>query len=208
MQQDNPTMKITCLDFEGVLIPEIWVGLAERTGIEELKLTTRDIVDYDELMQHRLRVCDAHNLRIQDIHAVVDQMEPLEGAFEFSQWLRKECELIILSDTFREFVQPLLAKLQHPTIFCHSLSLESDGRIANYCLRQKDQKRHAVNALRGLNYHVLAAGDSYNDVSMLQSAHQGIFFRPTEKITREYPEFPVTHAYSELRTELEKHLNG
>lgn len=205
MQQDNPAMKITCLDFEGVLIPEIWVGLAERTGIAELRVTTRDIADYDELMCYRLKICDQHGLKMQDIHAVVDTMEPLEGATEFLQWLREQSEVIILSDTFREFVSPLLRKLQHPTIFCHSLKLDSEGRIVNYLLRQKDQKRHAVNALRNLNYQVLAAGDSYNDISMLEAAHQGIFFRPTEKITQEYPQFPVTHQYNELKQEFLRH---
>ena len=129
MQQDNPQMKITCLDFEGVLIPEIWIGLAERTGIEELRLTTRDIADYDELMRYRLKICGEKNLRIQDIHAVVDQMDPLDGATDFLNWLRTECEVIILSDTFREFVSPLLNKLSQPTIFCHTLKIDKAGKI-------------------------------------------------------------------------------
>ena len=208
MQQDNPQMKITCLDFEGVLIPEIWIGLAERTGIEELRLTTRDITDYDELMCYRLKICDEKDLRIQDIHAVVDQMDPLDGAIDFLQWLRTECEVIILSDTFREFVSPFLNKLSQPTIFCHTLEIDQAGRITDYLLRQQDQKRQAVNALKNLNFRVIAAGDSYNDISMLQSAHHGIFFKPTRKITEEYPSFPVTQQYEELKLELQKHLNG
>ena len=208
MQQDNPQMKITCLDFEGVLIPEIWIGLAERTGIEELRLTTRDIADYDELMRYRLKICGEKNLRIQDIHEVVDQMDPLDGAIDFLHWLRTKCEVIILSDTFREFVSPLLNKLSQPTIFCHTLQIDQAGKITDYLLRQQDQKRRAVNALKDLNFQVLAAGDSYNDISMLQSAHHGIFFRPTQKITEEFPCFPVTHQYAELKLELQKHLNG
>ena len=181
MQQDNPQMKITCLDFEGVLIPEIWIGLAERTGIEELRLTTRDIADYDELMRYRLKICGEKNLRIQDIHEVVDQMDPLDGAIDFLHWLRTKCEVIILSDTFREFVSPLLNKLSQPTIFCHTLQIDQAGKITDYLLRQQDQKRRAVNALKDLNFQVLAAGDSYNDISMLQSAHHGIFFRIPKK---------------------------
>ena len=208
MQQDNPQMKITCLDFEGVLIPEIWIGLAERTGIKELRLTTRDIADYNELMRYRLNICDEKNLRIQDIYAVVDQMDPLDGAIDFLHWLRTECEVIILSDTFREFVRPLLNKLGQPTIFCHNLKIDPSGRLIDYLLRQQDQKRQAVNALKDLNFQVLAAGDSYNDISMLQSAHHGIFFRPTQKITDEFPSFPVTYQYSELKLELQNHLHG
>ena len=207
MQQDNPQMKITCLDFEGVLIPEIWIGLAEQTGIEELKLTTRDITDYDKLMRYRLKICDEKNLRIQDIYAVIDQMDPLDGAVDFLDWLRAECEVIILSATFREFVSPLLNKLSQPTIFCHTLKIDPSGRITGYLLRQQDQKRQAVNALKDLNFQILATGDSYNDISMMQSAHHGIFFRPTQKITEEFPTFPVTQQYAELKLELQKHLN-
>ncbi|MBC8259309.1 MAG: bifunctional phosphoserine phosphatase/homoserine phosphotransferase ThrH [SAR324 cluster bacterium] len=201
-------MTVACLDFEGVLIPEIWKGLAQLSNIEELGLTTRDIADYDELMRYRLKICDQFNLTLRDIHMVVEQMEPLEGAFEFLTWLRKRNEVIILSDTFREFVEPLLYKLQYPTVFCHSLKLNEDLRIVDYCLRQKDQKRHAVKALRNLNYHIVAVGDSYNDISMLQEADQGIFFRPTKKITQEYPDFPVTHEYLELENILEEIANN
>ena len=167
---DANKMTVACLDFEGVLIPEIWKGLARLSGIDDLKLTTRDIADYDELMRYRLKICDQHKLTLHDIHQVVEQMDPLDGAFEFLNWLRKRNEVVILSDTFREFVEPLLYKLQHPTVFCHSLKLDDDLRIVDYCLRQKDQKRHAVKALKRLNYHTVAVGDAYNDISMLQEA--------------------------------------
>ena len=144
-------MSITCLDFEGVLIPEIWEGLAHQSGIDELRLTTRDIANYDELMRYRLKICNQNKLTLRDIHQVVEQMEPLDGAFEFLSWLRKRNEVIILSDTFREFIEPLLHKLHQPTVFCHFLQIDGNLRIVNYCLRQKDQKRHAVKALKSLN---------------------------------------------------------
>ena len=148
MKADTNKMTVACLDFEGVLIHEIWKGLASLSGIDDLKLTTRDIVDYDELMRYLLKICDQHKLTLHDIHQVVEQMDPLEGAFEFLSWLRKRNEVVILSDTFREFVEPLLHKLQHPTVFCHSLKLNDDLLIVDYCLRQKDQKRHLVKVLK------------------------------------------------------------
>jgi phosphoserine/homoserine phosphotransferase len=201
---DAKKMTVACLDFEGVLIPEIWKGLARLSGIDDLKVTTRDIADYDKLMRYRLKICDQHKLTLHDIHQVVEQMDPLDGAFEFLTWLRKRNEVIILSDTFREFVEPLLHKLQYPTVFCHSLKLDDDLRIVDYCLRQKDQKRHAVKALKKLNYYIVAVGDSYNDISMLKEADHGIFFRPTKKIIGEYPDFPVAHEFDALKKELEK----
>ena len=197
-------MSIICLDFEGVLIPEIWEGLANQSGIDELRLTTRDIANYDELMRYRLKICNQNKLTLRDIHQVVEQMEPLDGAFEFLSWLRKRNEVIILSDTFREFIEPLLHKLQQPTVFCHFLQIDDNLRIVNYCLRQKDQKRHAVKALKSLNYSVTAIGDSYNDISMLTEADHGIFFRPTKKIADEYPEFLVTDKFETLKKELEQ----
>ncbi|MBS1256673.1 MAG: Phosphoserine phosphatase ThrH [Deltaproteobacteria bacterium] len=196
-------MTVVCLDLEGVLIPEIWKGLAKLTKIDELKLTTRDIADYDELMEHRLKICDRHNLTLKDIHRVVEQIEPLDGALKFMTWLRERNEVMILSDTYREFIRPLLHKLQYPTVLCHSLKLDGNYRIVDYCLRQKDQKRFAVKAFKELNYHTVAVGDSYNDISMMMEANQGFFFRPTEKIAEEYPVFPVTHEYEELRNALE-----
>lgn len=196
-------MTVACLDLEGVLIPEIWINLAEKTGIEELKLTTRDIADYDELMGKRLEVLDENGLTLKDFQEVVATMDPLDGASEFLQWLRGQVEVIILSDTFREFAMPLIAKLGYPTIFCHSLLVNpGSGVIENYTLRQKDQKRKAVIALRELNFRTLSIGDSYNDISMLEEADSGIFFKPTKQITEEYPAIPVTRNYEELKSHL------
>ncbi len=199
----NEQMKIACLDLEGVLIPEIWTSLAEKTGIEALKLTTRDIADYDELMGKRLEVLDEHGLTLKDFQEVVAAMDPLEGARDFLEWLQNQVEVIILSDTFREFAMPLIAKLGNPTMFCHSLSVDYETyRIKDYVLRQNDQKRKAVIALKGLNFRVLSMGDSYNDLSMLEEADSGIFFKPTKKIIEEFPQFPVTENYEELKCHL------
>ena len=193
-------MTVTCLDLEGVLIPEIWEGLAELTNIEDLKITTRDISDYSELMNHRLKICDNYNLTLRDIHRVVNEMEPLDGALEFLSWLRKRTEVIILSDTFREFIQPLIQKLQNPTIFCHSLKLDKNLKIVDYCLRQLDQKKKAVEAIKKLNFWTVAVGDSFNDLSMLLEADQGILFRPTNKIVEKYPYLPVTYEFNDLKS--------
>ncbi|QXD33930.1 bifunctional phosphoserine phosphatase/homoserine phosphotransferase ThrH [Candidatus Pelagisphaera phototrophica] len=196
-------MTIACLDLEGVLIPEIWINLAEKTGIEALKLTTRDIADYDELMGKRLEVLDEHGLTLKNFQEVVATMDPLEGARDFLEWLQDQVEVIILSDTFREFAMPLIAKLGNPTMFCHSLSVDYETyRIKDYVLRQNDQKRKAVIALKGLNFRVLSMGDSYNDLSMLEEADAGIFFKPTKKIIEEFPQFPVTENYEELKSHL------
>jgi len=193
-------MTVTCLDFEGVLIPEIWKGLAQLTKIDDLKLTTRDISDYSELMNYRLKICNQHNLTLRDIRKVVDKMEPLNGACEFLCWLRKRTEVIILSDTFKEFVQPLMHKLKYPTLFCHSLKLDDNLRIVDYCLRQSDQKKKAIKAFKSLNFNTIAVGDSYNDISMMLEADHGIFFRPENKIVKEYPQFPVTNEYFSLKS--------
>ena len=199
----NEKMTIACLDLEGVLIPEIWINLAEKTGIEALKLTTRDIADYDELMGKRLEVLDEHGLTLKDFQEVVATMDPLEGARDFLEWLQDQVEVIILSDTFREFAMPLIAKLGNPTMFCHSLAVDYETyRIKDYVLRQNDQKRKAVIALKGLNFRVLSMGDSYNDLSMLEEADAGIFFKPTKKIIEEFPQFPVTENYEELKSHL------
>lgn len=196
----NEQMTIACLDLEGVLIPEIWINLAEKTGIEALKLTTRDIADYSELMGKRLEVLDEHGLTLKDFQEVVATMDPLEGARDFLEWLQDQVEVIILSDTFREFAMPLIAKLGNPTMFCHSLSVDYQTyRIKDYVLRQNDQKRKAVIALKGLNFRVLSMGDSYNDLSMLEEADSGIFFKPTKKIIEEFPQFPVAENYEELK---------
>ena len=193
---------ITCLDMEGVVFHEIWLGLADQVGLQELRLTTRDISDYDVLMKKRLDVLRAHRITIHDIHEVVRAILPLPGVPEFMAWLRRRSQVIILSDTFYEFVQPLMEQLQFPTIFCHSLGIDADGLITDYFLRQKDQKRQAVSALKNLGFRVLAGGDSYNDVSMLQEADAGFFFCPPESIVQEYPHFPVAKTYQEFQ----KHL--
>ena len=190
---------VTCLDMEGVLFPEIWLGLAEKVGVEELRLTTRDIADYDVLMQKRLDVLRAHGITIHAIHDVVRTISPLPGVVEFIKWLRERCQVVILSDTFYEFVGPLMEQLQFPTIFCHSLGIDSDGFITDYFLRQKDQKRQAVRALKNLEFRVLATGDSYNDVSMLKEADAGFFFCPPDSISQEYPQFPIARTYLELQ---------
>lgn len=189
---------VTCLDMEGVLTPEIWLALAEKTGIADLNVTTRDIPDYDELMKLRLDVLAKFDLKLSDITEVVAGLKPLDGAVEFLTWLRERCQVIILSDSYYDLVSPLMKQLHYPSIFCHTLEIDDKGYIRNYSLRQQDQKRHAVAAVKSLNFHVLAAGDSYNDLSMLQEADAGFFFRPPDSICSEYPQFPVTRSYSEL----------
>ncbi|MFG1491433.1 bifunctional phosphoserine phosphatase/homoserine phosphotransferase ThrH, partial [Oceanospirillum sp. HFRX-1_2] len=155
-------MELACLDLEGVLIPEIWIAFAEKTGIEELKATTRDIPDYDVLMKQRLRILDENGLKLPDIQAVIAELEPLEGAKEFVDWLRERFQLVILSDTFYEFAAPLMKQLGFPTLLCHKLEVDEEGRITDYTLRQRDPKRQSVRAFQLLNYRVIAAGDSYN----------------------------------------------
>ncbi len=196
-------MIVVCLDLEGVLVPEVWINVAEREGIEALRLTTRDIPDYDELMGHRLRVLEEHNLTINHIQAAIDTLSPLEGAPSFLDGLREQYQVIILSDTFYQFAEPLMRQLAWPTLFCHDLDIDSSGRIAGYRLRQPDQKRHAVRALHDLNFKVVAAGDSYNDTSMLGEADRGILFCPPDNVIREFPQFPVTRDYATLRTEID-----
>src|SRR6218665_120596 len=197
-------MEIVCLDLEGVLVPEIWINFAKRTGIKELEATTRDIPDYDVLMKQRLRILDEHKLGLNDIQEVIAQMGPLPGAKEFVEWVREHFQLIILSDTFYEFAHPLMRQLGWPTIMCHKLETNAEGRITNYVLRQPDQKREAVKALHGLKYRVIAAGDSYNDTNMLGEAERGILFDAPENVIREFPQFPVTRTYEELKAEIRK----
>ena len=202
---------LACLDLEGVLLPEIWVKFAEKTGIEELKLTTRDIPDYDELMQARLKILADHNLKIHDIQKVIATLLPLEGAVDFLQWLKSEFQVIILSDTYYEFIGPLMKQLDYPTVFCHSLVIDENGIIADYKLRQTDQKTKAVKALQSLNFQVISAGDSYNDTGMLQQADGGILFCPPENVIKDFPQFPVAKNYAEFKSLListkEKILN-
>lgn len=192
-------MEIACLDLEGVLIPEIWINFAERTGIDELRATTRDIPDYDVLMQQRLRLLQQHKLGLPDIQQVIDSMGPLEGAREFIDWLRARFQVVILSDTFYEFAAPLMRQLGHPALLCHKLSVDADGFVTDYHLRQKDPKRQAVKAFKGLNYRVIAAGDSYNDTTMLNEADRGILFRPPQNVIDEFPQFPVATDYKAFR---------
>ena len=193
---------LACLDLEGVLIPEIWIAVAEKTGIKKLRLTTRDIPDYDELMRGRLKILDEHNLKLADIQEVIGTLSPLEGAKEFLGWLKSEFQVIILSDTFYQFAGPLMEKLGHPTLFCNELIVNDDGCITNYRLRQPDGKTKAVTALKGLNFKVIAAGDSYNDTGMLKVADAGILFRPPDNVVEEFPQFPVTHTYDEFKKTL------
>ena len=190
---------LACLDLEGVLVPEIWIAFAEQTGIEKLRLTTRDIPDYDELMRGRLNILDENNLKLTDIQKVIEKIKPLEGAYDFLGWLKSEFQVIILSDTFYQFAGPLMAQLDYPTLFCNELVVDDAGRITNYRLRQADGKTKAVTALQSLSFQVIAAGDSYNDTGMLKKADAGIFFRPPESITKEFPQFPVTHQYEEMK---------
>jgi phosphoserine/homoserine phosphotransferase len=192
-------VKIACLDLEGVLIPEIWINVAERTGIDALRRTTRDEPDYDRLMRGRLEILDGHGLGLPDIQRVIATMGPLEGAREFVDWLRERFQVLILSDTFYEFAAPLMVQLGRPTLFCHRLETDASGRITDYRIRLPDQKRRTVRALHELAFEVVAAGDSYNDTAMLGEADAGILFRPPANVIREFPQFPVTHTYEELR---------
>ena len=191
---------IACLDLEGVLLPEIWIEFAEKTGIDELKMTTRNIPDYVELMQMRLKILKKNNLKIEDIQNVINTLSPLDGAQDFLSWLKSEFQVIILSDTFYEFSGPLMKQLNYPTLFCHQLVINKDGEIVDFQLRQKDQKTKAVKALQGLNFKVISAGDSYNDTGMLQQADSGILFCPPESVIKEYPQFPVAQDYKEFKT--------
>lgn len=190
---------IACLDLEGVLVPEIWINFSKKTGIKELSLTTRDIPDYDVLMQRRLKILRENHLRLQDIQAVIATLKPLKGAKVFLDWLRTEFQVIILSDTFYQFAAPLMKQLGYPTLFCHNLEVDAGGNITDYKLRLPDQKRASVKALKAINFKVIAAGDSYNDTTMLAEAHRGILFRPPPNVVREFPQFPVTEDYEALR---------
>jgi phosphoserine/homoserine phosphotransferase len=190
---------IACLDLEGVLTPEIWISVAERTGIAALRRTTRDEPDYDKLMRFRLELLAERELGLGQIQEVIAGLEPLEGAREFLDWLRERCQIVILSDTFYQFAAPLMRKLGFPTLFCNDLQIDARGRIAGYRLRLPDQKRVSVEHLRQIGFRVVAAGDSYNDTGMLAAADAGILFCPPDKVAAEFPQFPVTRSYAELR---------
>ena len=197
-------MRIVCLDLEGVLVPEIWIEFSKRTGIPELSRTTRDEPNYDKLMKSRLDLLRQHKLGLPDIQKVISEMGPMPGAREFLDQLRETYEVIILSDTFYEFAHPLMRQLAWPTLFCHSLETDLQGMLTNYRLRMHDQKREAVKRFRQMNFQVVAAGDSYNDTAMLGEANAGILFHPPENVIREFPQYPVTLNYDELRAEIDK----
>ncbi len=192
-------MHIVCCDFEGVWIPEIWINVSKKTGIEELKLTTRDIKDYDELMQYRLKILDKHNLKLKDIQEVISTLKPLEEAKEMLDWIKSVTRMVIVSDTFTEFADPLLRQLDYPLLFCHSLEVDENNRITGYKLRQKDPKRQVIKALKSLNYSVIAFGDSYNDISMLQEAEKAFLYKPPQNVVDDYPDFPVATNYDEMK---------
>jgi phosphoserine/homoserine phosphotransferase len=192
-------MLIACLDLEGVLFPEVWINVAEKTGIAELKLTTRDIADYDELMGIRLKIIAEKKLTLKDIQDTIETMDPLPGALDFLDWLREECQVIILSDTFDAFAHPIMKKLKMPAIFCHELGVDEHNVITSYRLRMNDAKTKAIDAFRSLNFQTLAVGDSFNDLGMLQRADHGIFFQPPAEISAQYEQIPVAQDYVALK---------
>lgn len=190
---------LVCSDLEGVFIPEVWINVAEKTGVQELRLTTRDIPDYSELMTKRLAILRKHGLKLQDIQDVIAGMQPLDGAMDFIEWIKEKAPFHIVSDTFMEFSDPLMAQLGRPSLFCNSLVVSSSGVIEDFVLRQPDQKRAVVKAFKSLQYRVLAFGDSYNDISMLQESDTGFLFKPSASVMKDYPEFSVAHHYDALK---------
>ncbi len=201
-------MDIVCSDLEGIFTPEIWIKFAEITGIEELRLTTRDISDYDVLMKRRLAILDENHLKLDDIQAVIAKMEPVQGALEFLDWLRSIVQVVIVSDTYVEFAGPLMEKLGQPTLFCNTLTIAADGSIGGYNLRQPDGKKKVALALKTLNYRVIAIGDSYNDITMLKAADHAILYCPPGNVKKEYAEFPTAINYAELKNQLLKIIRG
>lgn len=201
-------MDIICLDMEGVVVPEIWINFAEKTGIDELRLTTRDIKDYDELMQYRLKILNQHKLTIHDIQDVIGGMKPFEGAREFLNWIRSQAQLVILSDTFIEFAKPLIAQLDMPTLFCHELQIDNQGYIEDYCLRIADHKTKSVKAFQGLNYKVFAAGDSYNDTGMLNQAEKGVLFKAPQNVKDDFAHLDTAETYEELKEMITNFIKG
>lgn len=201
-------MHIVCSDLEGIFVPEIWINVAEMTGIEKLRLTTRDISDYDVLMKHRLKILTENGLTLNDIQKAIARMDPLDGASDFLDWLREKTQVVIVSDTYVEFAGPLMKKLGFPTLLCNSLSVDANGVIHDYLLRQEDGKRKVTLAFQRLNYKVIAIGDSYNDITMLQTADEGILYRPPENVTNEYRHFPVASNFEELRSLIAATIDG
>ena len=200
-------VEIACLDLEGVLIPEIWIAFADHTGIPELRATTRDIPDYDVLMQQRLRLLDQHGYGLNEIQSVIAQLSPLPGAREFVDWLRDRFQVVIISDTFYEFAMPLMKQLGYPMLLCHKLEVDDKGHVVDYHIRQRDPKRQTIVALKTLYYRTIAAGDSYNDTGMLAEADAGILFHAPENVIREFPQYPAVHTYEELKMEFIKASN-
>jgi len=201
-------MHIVCSDLEGVFVPEIWVNVSIHTGIDELKLTTRDICDYNVLMKRRLELLRKYGLTLRDVQNVISLLKPLPGALEFLDWLRTKTQLIVVSDTFSEFADPLIRQLGRPTLLCHHLTTDSEGNITDYNLRQEDGKRHVVEALQGLNYNVIAIGDSYNDISMLKKAEHGILYNPPQNVADEHKDLQVVKTYASLKRTIAQLLNG
>ena len=197
-------MELACLDLEGVLIPEIWIAFAEKTGIEELKKTTRDEPDYDVLMKFRLDILQQHKLGLNEIQEVIATLSPLNGAGEFLNWLRERFQVVILSDTFYEFAMPLMKQLGYPTLLCHKLQVESDGQVSSYLLRQANHKRQSIVSFKSLYYRTIAAGDSYNDTTMLNEADAGILFKAPQNVIVEFPQYPAVHSYEDLKKEFVK----
>lgn len=200
-------MNLATLDLEGVLIPEIWISFAEAAGIPELHRTTRDEPDYDKLMRYRLGILSERGIRLSDISAVIDTLEPLDGAVDFIRWLQSRTRTVILSDTFEQFAAPLMAKLGNPTLFCHELVIDAKGFVSGYKLRMPDQKRKAVEAFKGLNFKVISTGDSYNDLSMLRAADCAVLYRPTDKFAAENSDLPVARDYAQLREAFERFMD-
>lgn len=192
-------MEIACLDLEGVLVPEIWVAFAEHTGIDALRATTREVPDYDVLMQQRLRLLDQHGYGLKEIQAVIAQLQPLPGAKEFIDWLRERFQVVVISDTFYEFAMPLMKQLGYPALFCHRLEVDDQGHVVDYHLRQRDPKRQTIVAFKSLYYRTIATGDSYNDTAMLSEADAGILFSAPDNVIREFPQFPCANTYDELK---------
>jgi phosphoserine/homoserine phosphotransferase len=197
---------IVAMDLEGVLVPEVWIAVAEKTGIEKLRLTTRDISDYDELMRMRISILREQGLTLRDVQDVIATMDPLPGASDFIDWVRREAQVVILSDTFYEFALPLMKKLAYPTLFCNSIEADETNSIVDYHLRISDGKRKAVEAFKAIHFRVVAVGDSYNDTTMLSSADLGILFRPPDNVIEEFPQFSVCHEYDALKDSIADYI--
>jgi len=200
-------MYIVCSDLEGVFVPEIWINVAKHTGIDELKLTTRDISDYNVLMRRRLEILRNHNLTLHVIQHVIAHIKPLPGAVEFLSWLKKRAQFVVVSDTFAEFANPLMEKLGHPTLLCNNLTIDHLGNIINYNLRQENGKMKVVEAMQNLNYKVIAVGDSYNDINMLRKADFGVLYRPPQNVISDNSDLPIVNSYDELKDLISQHLD-